>query len=120
MVTSKAFLDRIPLRVPCRTLLLEEIAASLRASETLVALLLAWLLPVAWLEKALGHRVPKKLDNLATVIFSSGSTGDPKGVMLSHYNIVSNVEQISQTFMLNRHDRLLGVLPFFHSFLASR
>src|SRR5260370_18878754 len=40
----------------------------------------------------------------------------PKGVMLSHYNIGSNIEQVAQTFMLNRHDCLLGVLPFFHSF----
>jgi len=116
LVTSKAFLERVPLCVPGRTLLLEEIAANPRVPEKFVAFLLAWLLPVAWLEKALGQRTPAKLDDLATVIFSSGSTGDPKGVMLSHYNIMSNIEQIAQTFMLDRHDRLLGVLPFFHSF----
>ncbi|HTW81296.1 MAG TPA: AMP-binding protein, partial [Terracidiphilus sp.] len=52
----------------------------------------------------------------ATIIFSSGSTGDPKGVMLSHYNIASNIEQMGQTFMFGRKDSLLGVLPFFHSF----
>ena len=50
------------------------------------------------------------------MIFSSGSTGDPKGVMLSHYNIGSNIEQLEQVFGLNRHDRFLGILPFFHSF----
>jgi acyl-[acyl-carrier-protein]-phospholipid O-acyltransferase/long-chain-fatty-acid--[acyl-carrier-protein] ligase len=53
---------------------------------------------------------------LATVIFSSGSTGEPKGVMLSHYNIGANIEQMDQVFDLNRHDRFLGILPFFHSF----
>ena len=36
--------------------------------------------------------------------------------MLTHYNIASNIEQMGQTFMFDRHDCLLGVLPFFHSF----
>ena len=77
---------------------------------------MAWLLPVRILERALGHRTKIDLDDLAAVIFSSRSTGDPKGVMLSHYNIGSNIEQIEQVFGWNRHDRLLSILPFFHSF----
>ncbi len=51
---------------------------------------------------------------LATVIFSSGSTGDPKGVMLTHFNIMSNISQVSQVFMLDGRDKILGhpaVLP---------
>src|SRR4029077_10139104 len=53
---------------------------------------------------------------LATVIFSSGSTGVPKGVMLTHRNILANVDSSSQLFQLTRDDVMLGVLPFFHSF----
>jgi len=116
VVTSKAFLERVPLHVPGQTLFVEDIAAKPRLTEKLFALLLAWLLPGAWLEKQLGGGTQKTLDDLATVIFSSGSTGDPKGVMLSHYNIMSNIEQIAQIFMLDSRDRLIGVLPFFHSF----
>ena len=52
----------------------------------------------------------------ATVIFSSGSTGQPKGVLLSHHNILSNLEAMRQIFPLETNDRFLGVLPFFHSF----
>jgi acyl-[acyl-carrier-protein]-phospholipid O-acyltransferase/long-chain-fatty-acid--[acyl-carrier-protein] ligase len=77
---------------------------------------MAWLLPVGWLERALGRQKKIELDDLATVIFSSGSTGEPKGVMLSHYNIGSNIGQMEQVFCPNASDRFLGILPFFHSF----
>ena len=56
------------------------------------------------------------MDRLATVIFSSGSTGDPKGVMLTHFNIMANISQVSQVFALDGRDKVLGILPFFHSF----
>lgn len=55
-------------------------------------------------------------DDLATVIFSSGSTGEPKGVMLTHRNIAANAQSMIQVIDLRSSDRLLGVLPFFHSF----
>ncbi|MGA8143632.1 MAG: acyl-[ACP]--phospholipid O-acyltransferase [Candidatus Acidiferrales bacterium] len=119
VITTKLLLERIPLQVPAKTILLEEAAAAPRVSEKIAALLL-WFLPGYWLERNLSRDKPgtgpKKLDDLATVIFSSGSTGEPKGVMLTHYNIASNIEQMGQTFMLDRKDVLLGVLPFFHSF----
>jgi len=116
VVTSKAFLERVPLEVPGKTILLEELAAKPKGIEKLLALMMAWTLPARLLELALGQEESATLDDLATVIFSSGSTGDPKGVMLTHYNISSNIEQVGQTFMLRGSDRLLGVLPFFHSF----
>ncbi|HVS36909.1 MAG TPA: AMP-binding protein, partial [Gemmataceae bacterium] len=53
---------------------------------------------------------------LATIIFSSGSTGEPKGVMLTHGNVAANVESMIQAANFGPKDRILGVLPFFHSF----
>jgi len=97
-------------------LFLEELAANPGAWEKLGAFFMAWMLPVGWLERALGRAQKAGLDELATVIFSSGSTGEPKGVMLSHYNIGSNIEQMEQVFSLDPRDRFLGALPFFHSF----
>jgi acyl-[acyl-carrier-protein]-phospholipid O-acyltransferase/long-chain-fatty-acid--[acyl-carrier-protein] ligase len=132
VITSTAFLERFPnMTIPGRTLLLEDALGKPRLSEKLAALVLAWLLPAGWLKRALGaHRVKPfaegapvagkgrvaQMDELATVIFSSGSTGDPKGVMLTHFNIMSNISQVSQVFMLGSRDKILGILPFFHSF----
>ena len=115
VITTKLLLEKIPLKVPGKPILLEEAAASPRLSEKIAALLL-WFLPGSLLERVLSHGRTAVLDDLATVIFSSGSTGEPKGVMLTHYNIMSNVEQMGQAFMLDSDDKLLGVLPFFHSF----
>ncbi|MCU1305510.1 MAG: AMP-dependent synthetase and ligase [Acidobacteriaceae bacterium] len=116
-VTSKAFLERLPnLAVPGKTILIEDLVASPTLAEKVTAFFAAWLLPFEVLEKFLGCEKLTQLDDLATVIFSSGSTGDPKGVMLSHYNIASNIDQIGRTFALTGKDRIVGILPFFHSF----
>jgi acyl-[acyl-carrier-protein]-phospholipid O-acyltransferase/long-chain-fatty-acid--[acyl-carrier-protein] ligase len=116
VVTSKAFLDKLTITVPGKTILLEELAGKPRWGEKLAALIMTWTLPARLLENALGRGKKGTLDDLATVIFSSGSTGDPKGVMLTHYNIISNAEQLGQTFAFSGRDSLLGILPFFHSF----
>src|SRR4030095_12823288 len=71
--------------------------------------------PTRWLRRRYGGR-SRKSDSLATVIFSSGSTGGPKGVMISHANILANVASIAQVFPMGRGGCFLGLLPFFHSF----
>lgn len=118
IVTSKAFLEKVKLKLPVEAVFLEDLVGEHPPSavEKLTALLMAWLLPVGALERSLGSEKKVGLDDLATVIFSSGSTGEPKGVMLSHYNVGSNVNQLEQVFGLNGRDGVLGVLPFFHSF----
>ncbi|MDQ3729829.1 MAG: 4-coumarate--CoA ligase family protein [Actinomycetota bacterium] len=53
-------------------------------------------------------------DDLAVLPYSSGTTGLPKGVMLTHKNLVANLVQIQQAFAIKESDVLVGVLPFFH------
>src|SRR4029453_2010665 len=55
-------------------------------------------------------------DDPACVLFSSGSTGAAKGVVVSHNNILSNIAAVAQVLGLARDDRIMGVLPFFHAF----
>ncbi len=116
IVTSHAFLEKVPLKLDCEQVLLEELAMNPRIREKLTAFALAWLAPVRLLERAVGREKPTQLDELATIIFSSGSTARPKGVMLTHYNIAANLEQMLQRFPLARRDRFLGTLPLFHAF----
>jgi acyl-[acyl-carrier-protein]-phospholipid O-acyltransferase/long-chain-fatty-acid--[acyl-carrier-protein] ligase len=115
VITSRAFLDKIKLSVPAEAVYLEDLVSKPGLGEKLAAFVLSKFLPPKPLERVLSGKTAS-LDDLATVIFSSGSTGDPKGVMLTHWNIRSNVEQLGQTFAFRSDDKLVGILPFFHSF----
>ena len=55
-------------------------------------------------------------DDLAEIMFTSGTTGDPKGVMLTHRNLTANIEGISQYIFCDPSSRLLSILPLSHMY----
>ena len=60
--------------------------------------------------------VDTKPDDLAEIMFTSGTTGDPKGVMLTHRNLTANIEGVSQYISCNPSSRLLSILPLSHMY----
>ena len=113
IITSKLFLSRANLEKRKGMVFVEDLRKEIRPIDKISTFLMALLLPSACLTRRSREQKP---NDLATVIFSSGSTGTPKGVMLSHHNILSNLEGIAQVIQFTSKDRMMGILPFFHSF----
>lgn len=112
VVTSKTFMERFPdLPLPEGTVYLEDLMASATAADKRRAFFKARFMPMRLLAGVPGFEP----DRIATIIFSSGSTGEPKGVMLSHHNIQSNIESLRAVFSSTPADNVCAALPFFHS-----
>ena len=115
VLTSRRFLDKRPFELDGEVIYLEDLKEQITGIDKAIAFFDASVTPVAMLARRFElHTV--KPDDLMTVIFTSGSTGEPKGVMLSHANVLSNINAIDELFQFSREDTLLGTLPFFHSF----
>jgi len=59
---------------------------------------------------------PNRRESLAMIMFTSGSSGEPKGVMLSHENLLANSASIVEYLEINADERPLALLPFYHAF----
>lgn len=115
VITSRTFLAKAGLEPRPDMVYLEDLRKEITGLGKLRMLLEARLLPVSRLARRHGGSGIGK-DSLATIVFSSGSTGIPKGVMLSHGNLLANVDALAQIFPMDTTDAFIGVLPFFHSF----
>lgn len=93
----------------------EDVMPLMRGARLLLDIVACVLLPVRLL-KGLYSISNTGGDREATLLFSSGSSADPKGIPLSHRNLVANATQLSDCYLMRPTDRLLANLPLFHSF----
>jgi acyl-[acyl-carrier-protein]-phospholipid O-acyltransferase/long-chain-fatty-acid--[acyl-carrier-protein] ligase len=112
IVTSRAFVEKgkltnlvATLEQSVRIVYLEDIRTSIRFLDKIRGLLNA--------EKPL---VARKPNDWAAILFTSGSEGVPKGVVLSHSNMLANTAQAAARIDFGRQDKVFNVLPVFHSF----
>ncbi len=115
VLTSRRVMERFDFTLNAELVLLEDLRDKVTLADRLLSAVEAYLVPAERLIRSLGlHEA--KAEDLLTLVFTSGSTGEPKGVMLSHGNIASNVDAVLKVIRLRPTDVLLGILPFFHSF----
>jgi acyl-[acyl-carrier-protein]-phospholipid O-acyltransferase / long-chain-fatty-acid--[acyl-carrier-protein] ligase len=112
IITARGFVDKAKLgslvdqlQAHLRIIYLEDVRATVSFADKMGALI-NWKKPL----------IPSKADDRAAVLFTSGSEGTPKGVVLSHRNILANAAQAAARIDFGREDKVFNVLPVFHSF----
>ncbi|HPW95204.1 MAG TPA: AMP-binding protein, partial [Fibrobacteraceae bacterium] len=122
IITAKAFvakltergLDLTPLFESYNILYMEDLKAELSKVSLVRNFIRARLLPAWWIEFWDFKKV--SMDDIASILFSSGSEGNPKGVELTHFNLMGNIKQCMSVLNPGSDDVMLGVLPLFHAF----
>lgn len=93
---------------------IESLKDELSKKDLIIAFIAGHVLPAELFYKLFGKTV--SVNAAAAILFSSGSEGTPKGIVLSHRNFMANIKQISDVLKTREDDLVMGCLPPFHSF----
>ncbi|MDO4436123.1 MAG: acyl-[ACP]--phospholipid O-acyltransferase [Cardiobacteriaceae bacterium] len=121
VITSELFLEKLQQKgiilndlIAPKALFAEELKTSIKSHQKILTFLEALLMPRFWLKWR--YLAKSALNDTAVILFSSGSEGEPKGVELSHANLLTNIRQMSDLLNFKKDDVILNSLPIFHSF----
>ena len=116
IVTSRALVEKLKQPVSEEMVFLEDIFAATTVAEKILNFMQLLLVPHWILIRMISPASWRGVTECATILFSSGSTGLPKGVMLSHHNLHSNIISFWREIAWRSSDSVLGNLPLFHVF----
>jgi acyl-[acyl-carrier-protein]-phospholipid O-acyltransferase/long-chain-fatty-acid--[acyl-carrier-protein] ligase len=115
IITSRDFMtqakltDKVAALTGIRLIYLEDLRAAIGFSDKL------WLMGYAlWFPRA--FELPVSAEDPALILFTSGSEGKPKGVVLPHRALLANIAQVRAVIDISPNDKILNALPIFHSF----
>lgn len=121
IISSRTFINRLKNKgfdieesIKDKVIYMEDLAKKIGKKDKVFASLLVFFAPV-WLIRLLYFK-KVRIDDEATIIFSSGSENQPKGIVLTHKNLLSNVKQIADILGSIDVNVILSSLPLFHSF----
>lgn len=125
IISSHRVVEKLGLNPKASVIYLEDLKEEVGVLEKIKSWIEATLMPevilgellpgLAWHHQESAKPFPSTND-AATIIFTAGSTGEAKGVLLSHSNLLSNIQAIRQQGHILPNEIVLGVIPFFHSF----
>ncbi len=117
VITSRRFIKLAKLEQVAATLAdhvelvyLEDVASTISGLDKVIGLI------TSRSDRLLSSLTTRSANAPAVVLFTSGSEGTPKGVVLSHRNLLSNIQQLTSSIDFNAQDIALNALPLFHSF----
>ena len=115
VLTTRKVMDKFEYKLDCEVSYLEDLKDKVTTADKAIAASQSFAVPGVLLNRMLGlHKI--KSDDVLTLVFTSGSTGVPKGVMLTHENILFDVRGFEKAAAFKPTDTIIGILPFFHSF----
>ena len=115
VLTTKKVMEKFQFDLDCEVVFLDDLKDKVTAVDKAIAATQSFVMPGILLNKLLGLNKIKS-DDVMTIVFTSGSTGVPKGVMLTHENILFDVRGFEKAAAFKLSDTIMGILPFFHSF----
>ena len=116
IITSKQFILRLRIDNLPNVIFLEDLADGIGKKQILLNLFQVLFLPSKLLAKKIAPKTSNNVFETAVLLFSSGSSGAPKGIKLSHHNINTDLIFLAKVLACKKNDKIIGNLPLFHSF----